>query len=65
VALKRFNHNDAKFSDSVDVQNSFGFDKNFLNEELQRKEKKRVQSPSAHNKQLSRVKHIIPARLEV
>jgi hypothetical protein len=47
------------------VQNSFGFDKNFLNEELQRKEKKRVQSPSAHNKQLSRVKHIITARLEV
>jgi hypothetical protein len=65
VALKRFNHNGAKFSDSVDVPNYFSFEKNFLNDELQRKEKKRVQSTSAHNKQLSRVKHITTARLEV
>jgi len=39
VALKRFNHNGAKFSESVDVPNSFSFEKNFLNEEMQRKEK--------------------------
>lgn len=39
VALKRFDPNGAKFSHSVDVPNSFSFDKNFLSEELQRKEK--------------------------